>query len=95
MIRKYQCAADFLFYIITEKTSTYWCCSPLKLPEYMASNTPIIASTIGSISEFLDENTCFPFYQISKESIQLAVEEALHNPISASKRAANARKKYF
>ena len=59
----------------------------------MASNTPIIASTIGSISEFLDENTCFPFYQISKESIQLAVEEALHNPISASKRAANARKK--
>lgn len=93
MIRKYQCAADFLFYIITEKTNTYWCCSPLKLPEYMASNTPIIASTIGSISEFLDENTCFPFYEISKESIQLAVAEALHNPISASKRAANARKK--
>ncbi len=93
LIRKYQYAADFLFYIITEKTSTFWCCSPLKIPEYMASNTPIIASTIGSITEFLDAKTCFPFFEISKDSIQSAVIEALANPISARNRAANARKK--
>lgn len=93
IIRKYQYAADFLFYIITENASTFWCCSPLKLPEYMASNTPIIASTIGSITEFLDAKTCFPFYEITKDAIQSTVLEALANPISARKRAANARKK--
>ncbi len=93
LIRKYQYAADFLFYIITERTSTFWCCSPLKLPEYMASNTPIIASAIGSITEVLDEETCFPFYEISKESIQSAVLRAIENPNTAIKKAANARKK--
>ena len=95
IIRKYQYAADFLFYITTKKSSIFWCTSPLKIPEYMASNTPIIASCIGSIPEFIDAKTCFPFYEISKDSIQSAVLEALENPTIARNRAANARKKVF
>ena len=46
-IIEYQIAADLLFYTITKQWPTYWCCSPMKIPEYMASGTPILAPSIG------------------------------------------------
>ena len=55
MVIIYQKAADLLFYIISENWPIYWCCSPLKIPEYMANGTPILSSSIGSIKEFIDD----------------------------------------
>lgn len=61
VVRRYQVAADLLFYMITRRTETFWCCSPLKLFEYMASGSVILASRIGSIGEVVscDNAICF------------------------------------
>ena len=61
LIIKYQKGADLLFYVITNQYPTFWCCSPLKIPEYMASGTPILASEIGAITELIDSKTAFLF----------------------------------
>lgn len=60
-IIKYQKGADLLFHVLTEQWPTFWCCSPLKIPEYMASGTPILSSKLGSITEMIDERTAFLF----------------------------------
>lgn len=64
---KYQMSADLLFYPMTENTSTYWCCSPMKIFEYMASGVPILSSNVGSVSEVLNNSNSIPFN--SEESI--------------------------
>ena len=89
-IIKYQKAADLLFYIITEKWPTFWCCSPLKIPEYMASGTPILASCIGSITEMLNKKNSF-LYANNDESLCNALLKAKSNPNLASQIALSAR----
>ena len=91
-IIKYQKAADLLFYIITEKWPTFWCCSPLKLPEYMASGTPILASGIGSITEIINKKNSF-LYDINDKSLCNSLFKAKSNPTLASKIAISARLK--
>jgi len=89
LIIKYQKGADLLFYIITNKYPTYWCCSPLKIPEYMASGTPILASKIGAITEIIDSNTAFlfnPYKPLKKILIR-----AKSKPLLAAKLALSAR----
>jgi len=88
----YQKAADLLLYIITPKWPTYWCCSPMKIPEYMASNTPILASSVGSIPEMLDEKTSFLFDLNSKSLIDNLIKAKL-NPNLGKRIAKKARKK--
>tara|TARA_B100000212_G_scaffold341235_1_gene323846 strand:- start:1237 stop:2337 length:1101 start_codon:yes stop_codon:yes gene_type:complete len=91
-IIEYQIAADLLFYIITEKWPTYWCCSPMKIPEYMASNTPILASSIGSVCEILDDKNAF-LYNLGGNNMIKSFKEAKSNPELAKKKALYARKK--
>ena len=97
IIIKYQKGADLLFYIITEDWPTFWCCSPLKIPEYMASGTPILAPSIGSIKEMIDENNAFIFDPI-EGSLKNSILEVKSNPILAEKKSKAAfnkvRKKY-
>jgi len=86
-VRRYQACADILFYMITKDTSTYWCCSPLKLFEYMASGTPILGSAIGSISEVLNERNAFTFDPEDSQSIHKAMSALLESPQEAQRRA--------
>jgi len=88
-VRQYQVAADLLFYMITKDTSTYWCCSPLKLFEYMASGTPILAACIGSVSEVLDESSAYCFDPERPETIISAFDRFLTDG-GASARASRA-----
>ena len=85
-------AADLLLYIITPKWPTYWCCSPMKIPEYMASNTPILASSVGSIPEMLDEKTSFLFDLNSKSLIDNLIKAKLNRNLGKTI-AKKARKK--
>ena len=91
-IIKYQKGANLLFYVITKKWPTYWCCSPLKIPEYMASGTPILASAVGSITEFLDDENSFLFYS-DNNSLKKQLLEAKLNPKLSLHKASLARKK--
>jgi glycosyltransferase involved in cell wall biosynthesis len=65
--------------------------SPLKLFEYMASGTPIVASDIPSIREILDETMGFFAVADDPESFARAITHALAHHDEASRRAARAR----
>ncbi len=50
----YQIACDYLILPLKKKGPLWWCTSPLKLFEYMATKNLIISSGIGSINEVLN-----------------------------------------
>lgn len=58
---RYQMAADLVVYLMTRQCEIWWCSSPLKIFEYLASGTPILASRIGSIGEVLDDTNSIGF----------------------------------
>lgn len=86
-VRKYQVAADLLFYMITRDTSTFWCCSPLKLFEYMASGTPMLAARIGSLTEVIDESNAYCFDPDQPDSIARAIDTFLADGPQAKRKA--------
>lgn len=61
IVAKYQLAADLLLYLTSKNSPIYWCTSPNKIFEYMATNNPILAPNIGSILEILNESNSFIF----------------------------------
>lgn len=89
-IRDYQVAADLLFYMTTRHSPIYWCTSPLKLFEYMASGTPILGARIGSIGEVFDDSVGFCFDPEQAASLDAGFEAFLSDPATAGRRAANA-----
>ncbi len=91
-IIEYQIAADLLFYVITNRWPTYWCCSPMKIPEYMASGTPILASSIGSITEILDQKTAFLFDADGVNMVDVFLK-TISNPEICKEKALFAKKK--
>jgi len=66
--------------------------SPMKLFEYMASGTPIVASDLPSIREILNDSAAFFFAPDSPESLAEAIQEALSNEAIAKSKAENAHK---
>jgi len=57
-VMRVQRNADILLLPMTKKSPIWWCTSPMKLFEYMASETLIVHTGIGSITEVLsDENS--------------------------------------
>lgn len=90
-IPEFQCSADLLLYLNTRASPLYWCTSPLKLFEYMASGVPIVGSSIGSVAEVLHENNAFCFDPDVKDSLEQALRHASQDPIEAARRAARAR----
>ena len=54
----YQIACDYLILPMKKKGSLWWCTSPLKLFEYMATKNLIISSNIGSLKEILNNKNC-------------------------------------
>lgn len=95
---RYQMCADLLFYPMTKSTSTYWCCSPMKMFEFMATAIPVLSSNVGSVSEVLDETNSIPFNPEDEQSIVNGIkfylerrEEAL---LRAKKALKDVREKY-
>ena len=89
-VLKYQTAADLLFYVSTRKSPIYWCTSPLKLFEYMASNVPILGANIGSVAEVIHEDNAFCYDPDQPSTITDALDLFFSNPQEASRRKQNA-----
>jgi len=76
---KYQLSADLMFFPMTKACSTWWCCSPMKLFEYMASGNPICNSQVGTLKEVLNENNSICFDPDNKQSIVNAISHFNQN----------------
>ncbi|CAK1935004.1 putative Glycosyl transferase family 1 domain-containing protein [Vibrio crassostreae] len=72
-----QISADYLLYPMLRSTKTYWCCSPMKMFEYMATNVPIISTDIGSIKEVLNDENSFTFDPDDVDTLWNAIDLAL------------------
>jgi glycosyltransferase involved in cell wall biosynthesis len=72
--------------IISEKYT-----SPLKLFEYMASGTPIIASGLPSLKEILDDSLAIFYPSDSHEGLKEKIYFVLENPDTAKKIAEKAQ----
>lgn len=66
--------------------------SPLKLFEYMASGTPIVASRLGAITEVLTNENAWLFAPGDINECAGIIAQALSNPARASQKAAQAKK---
>jgi len=64
--------------------------SPMKLFEYMASGTPIVASDLPSLREVIDESTAYFAAPDQPSDLARAVRTALENQDEARARAKNA-----
>lgn len=91
LVAKYLAAADVLV-LPNTKTSeeSAQFTSPLKMFEYMASGTPIVASDIKSLREVLSEDTALFATPDDAQSLANALSATLARPQEASKRAARA-----
>ena len=89
---KYQMTADLLFYALTKENSLWWCTSPLKIFEYMATGIPILGSNIGSVGEVLTEKNCIVYNPNDEMSIIKGVKKFLEDKKSANKLARQALK---
>ena len=90
IVRKFQLSADLLFYVTTKDNPLYWCTSPLKLFEYMASGTPLVASNIGSIAEVIDNTTAVLFNPDECNSLKETLDYFINNRCEAETRAQRA-----
>jgi len=96
---KYQMCADLLFYPMTKATSTYWCCSPMKMFEFMATGIPVLSSNVGSVSEVLNETNSIPFNPEDEQSIvdgiRFYLEKKEETELRAKKALQDVREKYI
>lgn len=94
MVAKYLCAADVLVLPNTKgDLASERYTSPLKLFEYMTSGTSIVASNLPSIREILDEQTAIFVEPNDPLGLANGIIEVLHNTVTATARAQEARKK--
>ena len=86
-VARYMRAADVLVmnYPNTEHYARFM--SPLKLFEYMASDTPIVTSDLPSIREVLSDASAFFFRAEDAAALLHAIETVLASPLEASGRA--------
>lgn len=93
-VSTWQCAADVLVLPNTAReTISVHYTSPMKLFEYMASGTPIVASGLPSIMELVDSTNAYIFEPDSPESLAEKITEVLSSPIEATTRAQRARQR--
>jgi glycosyltransferase involved in cell wall biosynthesis len=82
-IPKYLKAADLLVLPMNKELSYSAYSSPLKLFEYMASETPILTSKIGAISEILNEKNSFLFNPGRKDDFEEKILYVKKNRLEA------------
>jgi glycosyltransferase involved in cell wall biosynthesis len=78
LVVKYQKSADALLYLTSTKSPIYWCTSPNKIFEYMATKNPIIAPKIGSIPEVLNDENSYLFNLDANESLLATIKEVIN-----------------
>jgi glycosyltransferase involved in cell wall biosynthesis len=76
---RYQMSADLLFLPMTQSNPIWWCTSPMKVIEYMASGTPILASNPGAIGEILNCNNAIIFDEKKESSLIDSVSYCIDN----------------
>jgi glycosyltransferase involved in cell wall biosynthesis len=86
---QYQMSADLLFLPMTRRSPIWWCTSPMKLFEYMATGIPILASTVGSVGEILNEENCFVFDPDTEDSLKKALKQCIERPALRTQKALN------
>lgn len=91
MVRKYQQSADVLLYVNLRSSPIYWCTSPLKLFEYMATSVPMVASSVGSVAEVINNENAFCFDPDVDGSVESAFDMCRLDPVVAERRARKAR----
>lgn len=84
---RYQKSTDILLYPMTRATKTYWCCSPMKIFEYLASEKPIISTSIGSITEIMNKSNAFLFDPELTSTLYSSITECLSDESVATKKA--------
>lgn len=87
----YQKAADFLLIPYSKKLNTVDIFSPLKLFEYMASRTPVIASRLDRIMDVLDESNGFICEPDSSDSLSSTISDIISDLAKANEKADIAR----
>ena len=65
----YQKSSDFLILPNDKSTNIWWCTSPLKMFEYMATKNLIVSTNIGSIAEILNEKNSMEFNLYDSSSL--------------------------
>jgi len=89
----YQRAADMVVIPNTATTAiSAKYTSPLKLFEYMASGSPIVASDVPSIREVLSDEAAFFVTPDNADALAEVINKVIHNPESAITRAEQAQK---
>src|SRR3989338_3217996 len=83
-------AADVLLLPYSRSLGIWQTHSALKMFEYMASGTPIVASRLGAICEMLNESNAFLFEPESLESFEETLSYALEHTEEASQKAIQA-----
>ncbi len=88
----YQMAADVLLFLLSKKTTDYyWCTSPIKLGEYMATGNVIVGAKIGSVVEILNDQNAFLYLEDEEgKNFVEAVKKALTNKVLGKKLAKKA-----
>jgi glycosyltransferase involved in cell wall biosynthesis len=86
-VMKFQMSADLLFYALTKENDLWWCTSPLKIFEYMATNIPMIASNIGSVSEILNNKNSILFDPENEDTIINGINFFLYKKNTAKSKA--------
>ena len=86
---KYQMSSDLLFLPMTKNSPIWWCTSPMKMFEYLATEVPILASNVGSVGEILTDNNCILFDPENEKSIIDGVSFFISNYNKAAKNANN------
>ncbi len=86
----YQVAADVLFYPLTRTNPLWKYTSPLKVFEYMAAGTPILASNIGSVSEILNSENAMLFDPEDEDSVVRGLDRLLSDRLLAAQMAEQA-----
>lgn len=87
---KCQMSSDMLFLPLTKNSPIWWCTSPMKLFEYMATGVPILGSNIGSVGEVLTEKNSIIFNPEDEQSIVDGVNYFLDNKNESLKLADHA-----
>lgn len=88
-----QVESDILFFPLTKSNSLWNSTSPLKLFEYMASEVPIVASRIGTVTEILNEENSYLFDPDCKENLEFSLKSAIQDVINLNnEKAKRARK---
>jgi len=84
---QFQMVADALFFPMTKDSPIWWCTSPLKLFEYLATGVPVIGSAIGGAAEVISDCNAVTFDPEDASTLVQAVRWVMQNPDTARKRA--------